>query len=322
MTARLKSTSAPITSATEGHYKIIDRVTDFEQKQASHPDFDPSKPITVIKSPNPTWQYGSGVKQDAASASSQHIEVDPYAADRPMINNYRLLIAGIAPRPIGFLSTVSKDGKKNLAPFSYFQVVDHDPPLFIVGLSSRPTGAKDTFVNLKETGECVINTVSENMIEAVNATSIDAPFGVSEWDISGLTEAPTTTVKASRVKESVFSIEGKVEDIKEFTHGKDGMSVAANVLIKASRFWVRQDATNDEVSHIDVEKLRPVAQLGGMAYGRVSETFEIPRRRWVDEVDGSEVLRRLEEQHSAEGEMKSSKDTIEEAQKTKEAASA
>jgi flavin reductase (DIM6/NTAB) family NADH-FMN oxidoreductase RutF len=193
--------------------------------------------------------------------------------------------------------------------------------MFIVGFSSRSTAAKDTFLNLKETGECVINTVSENMIEAVNATSIDAPHGVSEWDISGLTEAETTTVKASRVKESVFSIEGKVEDIKEFTHGSDGISVTANVLIKASRFWVREDATNEEVSHIHLEKLRPVGQLGGMAYGRVSETFEVPRRRWVDEVEQSEVLKRLEEDHLVGAEM-GSKDTIEEAQKAKEAARA
>jgi hypothetical protein len=125
---RTKSTSATITSATEGHYKIIDRVTDFERKQALRPDFDPSKPITLTKSPNPKWNYGSGVSQDATAASSKHVEIDPYGEDRPMINNYRLLISGVAPRPIGFISTASKSGKKNLAPFSYFQVIDHDPP--------------------------------------------------------------------------------------------------------------------------------------------------------------------------------------------------
>ncbi|KAF2629790.1 hypothetical protein BU25DRAFT_274322 [Macroventuria anomochaeta] len=317
---RMKSTSAPITSATEGHYKIIDRATGFEQRQASRPDFDPLKPITLIKSPDPTWTYGSGVAQDDAALSSKHVEVDPYAPDRPMINNYRLLISGIAPRPIGFLSTVSKNGKKNLAPFSYFQVIDHDPPMFIVGFSSRPHGAKDTFLNLKETGECVINTVSENMIEAVNATSIDAPYGVSEWEISGLTEAPSSTVAASRVNESVFSVEGRVVDIKEFHDcetEREGLSVAANVLIKASRFWVREDATNDEVSNIDVEKLRPVGQLGGMAYARVSETFEVPRRRWVDEVGRSEVLRGLEREHAKTGERVSEEDMVEEAQRVK-----
>ena len=67
------------------------------------------------------------------------------------------------------------------------------------------------------------------MIEAVNATSIDAPYDVSEWDVSGLHEAPSSTVKPARVAESVFNIEGKVIDIKEFTdHQKPGMSLAAN----------------------------------------------------------------------------------------------
>lgn len=212
-----------------------------------------------------------------------------------MVNNYKLLISGIAPRPIGFLSTVSGDGKtKNLAPFSYFQVVDHDPPMFIVGFSSRPGRVKDTYRNLKESGECVINTVSEDMIEAVNATSLDPPYGVSEWHVSGLHEAPTTTVRPSRVQESVMSIEGKVADIKEFSdHQKGGMSVAGLVLIKATRFWVREDATNDDVSNIDLDKLRPIAQLGGMSYGRISSTFELPRKRWADEQPKSKVLSEL-----------------------------
>jgi flavin reductase (DIM6/NTAB) family NADH-FMN oxidoreductase RutF len=212
-----------------------------------------------------------------------------------MINNYRLLVSGIAPRPVGFISTVSSDGQKNLSPFSYFQVIDHDPPMFIVGFSSRPGRVKDTYRNIQETGECVINTVSENMIEAVNATSIDAPYGVSEWDVSGLHEAPSTTVKPPRVAESVFSIEGKVVDIKEFSdHQKPGMSIAANVLIKATRFWVKDGSANADYSHIDLEKLRPIGQLGGVSYGRITSTFERPRKKWSEEVPKSELLTKLD----------------------------
>ncbi|KAL3959238.1 hypothetical protein ACCO45_007400 [Purpureocillium lilacinum] len=212
-----KSSSAAAAAAqkAEANYKIVDRAANFREKQAKRPDFEPDRPIEVTKHPNPQWTYGQGV--DGHDASTPHIEIDPYAEDRPMVNNYRLLISGIAPRPIGLISTLSGDGKtKNLSPFSYFQVIDHDPPMFIVGFSSRPGREKDTFRNLKETGECVINTVSESMIEAVNASSIDAPYGLSEWQISGLHEAPTSTVKPSRVQESVLSIEGKVIDIKEF----------------------------------------------------------------------------------------------------------
>ncbi|WYZ33990.1 hypothetical protein EsH8_I_000266 [Colletotrichum jinshuiense] len=282
-------------SSTKAPGAIVEKIHNFEETQSKRPDFDHSgAPIEVTKSPDPQWAYGQGVRTRLDTATHRHKEIDPYAPDRPMISNYRLLVSGIAPRPVGFLSTVSKDGKKNLSPFSYFQVIDHDPPMFIVGFSSRAGAVKDTYQNLKETGECVINTVSEDMIEAVNATSIDAPNGVSEWDISGLHEAPTSTVKPSRVLESVFSMEAKVADIKEFSdHANDGKSVAGMVLLKATRFWVREDAANSDFSHIALDKLRPIGQLGGMSYGRITSTFELPRRRWEDEKPKSELLEKL-----------------------------
>ncbi|KAJ5525307.1 hypothetical protein N7494_011957 [Penicillium frequentans] len=288
-----KSSSA--TAAAQKEYKIIQDIRNFEEIEFKRPDFDHEKPIEVTKSPYPNWKYGDGVPDNGASLIQKHREIDPYSPTRPMINNYRLLVSGIAPRPVGFISTVNEKGQKNLSPFSYFQVIDHDPPMFIVGFSSRPGRVKDTYQNLKETGECVINTVSENMIEAVNASSIDAPYGVSEWDVSGLHEAPSTTVKPSRVAESVFSVEGKVVDMKEFAdHQRPGMSLAATVLIKATRFWVKEGTADEDYSHIDLDKLRPVAQLGGVSYGRVVSTFERPRRKWDVEAPKSELLTRLD----------------------------
>ncbi|CAI7676087.1 unnamed protein product [Penicillium pancosmium] len=283
------------TAVAQNNYKIVQDVGNFAETEANRPDFDQEKPIEVTKSPYPKWEYGQGVPDNGASLAQKHHEIDPYAPDRPMINNYRLLVSGIAPRPVGFLSTISSQGQKNLSPFSYFQVIDHDPPMFIVGFSSRPGRVKDTYRNLKETKECVINTVSENMIEAVNASSIDAPYGVSEWEVSGLHEAPSTTVKPSRVEESVFNIEGKVIDIKEFTdHQQPGMSIAATVLIKATRFWVKEGTADPEYSHIDLDKLRPVGQLGGVSYGRITSTFERPRARWAEEVPKSQLLADLD----------------------------
>ncbi|KAL4940412.1 hypothetical protein BDV06DRAFT_230350 [Aspergillus oleicola] len=294
-------------SSTVGkpYYQIIQDVGNFAETEAARPPFNHSAPIKVTQSTYPSWKYGDGVpnrtSKDASSFKTEHHEIDPYASDRATISNYRILISGIAPRPIGFVSTVSKDGKtENLAPFSYFQVIDHDPPILILGFSSRPGREKDTLRNLRGTGECVINTVSESMIEAVNASSIDAPYGVSEWDISGLTKAHSTTVRPARVAESVFSIEGKVIEIKDFAAHSEGMSVGGVVLIKASRFWVKEGTTDEGLSHIDLEKLRPVAQLGGISYGRITEVFERPRMRWVDEVGKSEVLRELERRHRDE----------------------
>ncbi|OJJ99071.1 hypothetical protein ASPACDRAFT_1888706 [Aspergillus aculeatus ATCC 16872] len=295
--------AAAATKAAQANYKIVQDISNFAQTEASRLPFDHTPPaIEVTQSPYPSWTYGQGVPDNGASAGKTHREIDPYDTSRPAINNYRLLVSGIAPRPVGFLSTVSADGTtKNLAPFSYFQVVDHDPPLFVVGFSSRPGRAKDTYRNLQATGECVINTVSEGMIEAVNATAVDAPYGVSEWEVSGLTEAPSATVAPSRVRESVFSIEGQVLEIKEFAAHSPGMSVSAVVLIKATRFWVEEGAVDAEGSHIDLEKLRPVAQLGGVAYGRITSTFERPRTKWGVEVEKSEALRKLERRNEDGG---------------------
>lgn len=272
------------------------------------PDFDHSQtPIEVTKSPDSTWNYGQGLRIDSSYRGRTHKEIDPDAPSRRKSDNYHLLISGITPRLIGFISTQSRDGKiKNLAPFSYFPVVDHDPPLFIIGIGARSGKSKDTFLNLKDSGECVINTVSENMIEAVNATSLDAPYGVSEWDISGLHEAPTTTVNSSRVQESVFSIEGKVVEIKEFTEFvKPGMMPSAVVLIRGTRFWVR-DAINEECNHIDLDKLRPLGQLGGSAYGRITSIFDVPRKVWQNEMAEDEFLIGLEKERHEVGEQLSS----------------
>lgn len=198
-----------------------------------------------------------------------------------MIHNYSLMISGIVPRPIGLASTVSAEGKANLAPFSYFQIVDHDPPVFMLSFSGRNGASKDTLRNLRETGEAVLNTVSENMIQAVNATSVDAPHGVSEWALSGLTKALSTTVKPARVKDSVFSIETRLLKIVDFDTSQPSVnSHGCLALLEATRFWVREDAIDEQKRHIDLEKLRPVGQLGGIAYSRMTDTFELPRSSW------------------------------------------
>ncbi|TVY82919.1 Uncharacterized protein LSUE1_G002263 [Lachnellula suecica] len=210
--------------------------------------------------------------------TGSHIEIDPYEDGRSMIANYKLLVSGV-PRPISFVSTISKDGIRNLAPFSYFQVVDHDPPIFVIGFSGRADRPKDTMRNLVETGECVINVVSEHMIEAVNATSLDIPYEKSEWDLSGLEPAPSTTVKADRVQEAVFSIEGKLLEMKDldYGHAKLGKPFGSLAIIQATRFWVRGDALGENGDEIDISVMRPLVQLGGIQYGRVRETFELPR---------------------------------------------
>jgi flavin reductase (DIM6/NTAB) family NADH-FMN oxidoreductase RutF len=251
---------------------------DFNKVQASRPDWDESREWQFTKTRNPDWTYGSGAS-DKSSIDKSHVSIDPYAEGRPPVSNYKLLISGIVPRPIGFLSTRSKDGSStNLAPFSYTQVFNHDPPIFGVGFSGGLDNAKDTLRNLVDTDEVVINIISDHYIEAANACAIDLPYGQSEWVASGLTPAESKVVAPSRVKEAVFSIEGKLLNIQEFeSRAQPGKKTGVLAIIEGVHFWVREDAINEEQSLIDPAILRPISRLGGITYARVTDGFELLR---------------------------------------------
>lgn len=252
---------------------------DFEKVQASRPDFKREKEVTFTKPPIPHWKQGSGANDGGDSLKKSHVEIDPYEEGRDASSNYKLLISGIVPRPIALISTKSKDGKTtNLAPFSYAQVINHDPPLFAIGFVGSLDKAKDSLKNLAETEECVINIISEHFVEAANATAINAPYGVSEWDISGLHQAPSSTVQPARVKESALSIEGKLVETKQFeSRATPGKKTGVLAVIEGVRFWAREDVINDEKNLIDLKALKPISRLGGISYGRTTEALEIPR---------------------------------------------
>ncbi|KAI9740619.1 MAG: hypothetical protein M1818_004583 [Claussenomyces sp. TS43310] len=268
---------------------------DFKKVEGSREPFDSEAKWNIKQTVKPDWKLGDGANDGGASLKIPHVEIDPYEEGRPAAFNYKLLISGIVPRPIGFVSTRSKDGKStNLAPFSYTQVINHDPPMFIIGYAGGFDNAKDSLKNLTESGECVINIISEHFIEAANATSINAPYGVSEWALSGLTPAPCTTVKASRVREAVFSVEGKLESTKEFeSRATPGKKTGVLAIIEGTRFWVREDAINQERNLIDPAILRPMSRLGGITYGRVTEGLELPRPDYGEAVEHNEEAKRL-----------------------------
>jgi flavin reductase (DIM6/NTAB) family NADH-FMN oxidoreductase RutF len=252
--------------------------------ESSRPDWPEENKWHYTKIRNPSWKLGDGANDNGESLKKEHVEIDPYAEGRPAVSNYKLLISAIIPRPVGFVSTRSKDGKStNLAPFSYTQLVNHDPPVFVIGYAGGMDNAKDSLKNLTETGECVLNIISEHFIEAANSTSINAPYGVSEWALSGLTPAPCTQVKASRVKEAIFAAECKLMNTQEFeSRATPGKKTGVLAVVEGVRFWAREDAINEDRNLIDPAILKPVARLGGITYARITEGFEIPRPDWEE----------------------------------------
>lgn len=128
------------------------------------------------------------------------------------------------------------------------------------------------------------------MVEAANSTSVDSPHGISEWSMSGLTPAKSDIVQAPRVAESIFSVEAKLVKTHEIaSRAKPGTVSSVMAIIEGVRFWVREDAINEDKSQIDPSVLKPIARMGGITYARLGDMFEIPRPRFDDVKEDHQV---------------------------------
>ncbi|GAA5965049.1 hypothetical protein JCM8115_005697 [Rhodotorula mucilaginosa] len=276
----------------------------FPEVEASRPDFQASEQFNVTKIPSPEWQVGTGAngRQDLpgvkeglwdgknANEPGRFREIDP-ATVEPKGGLYKMMISAVTPRPIGFLSTVNAKGERNLAPFSYFNMVSHDPPC-VMAAFTHPSAdeLKGTCENILDTKEFVANLISEPFVEAANYTSIDAPKGVSEWPLSGLTPVDSKTIKPPRVGESGFSMECVLEHHYHL-HNDAGKRTGTVVLGRVKLFHVRSDLINDWL--IDTDKLQPVSRLGGITYGRTTSVYETPRPVFAKEKERDEVKKLL-----------------------------
>ncbi len=185
---------------------------------------------------------------------------------------YKLMTSTIVPRPIAWISTVSKDGVFNVAPFSYFAGVSSSPPLLMVSVGSKETGEKkDTWKNIEETGEFVVNIVTKQLLEKMNITSIAFDEDIDEFKEADLTPEPSLIVKAPRIKESPINIECKKFEIINI--GKMGIIFGEIV-----NFHIKDELLNEK-GYVDTKKIEIVGRLGGAEYCIISEnnTIEIKR---------------------------------------------
>jgi len=183
---------------------------------------------------------------------------------------YRLMIGVIVPRPIAFVSTVNREGRVNAAPFSYFNALTSEPPLIGISISLRAGLPKDTLRNIRETGDFVVNTVTERMAARIVQASGDWPEEVDELALVGFTPAACDLVRSPRVVESPVNLECRLH--REIELGRAFLVVGEIV-----RAHVSDDVLTD--GRVDVEKLRPLGRLGGDAYSVVREVLHLPRPR-------------------------------------------
>jgi len=194
----------------------------------------------------------------------------------PFQETHKLMIGSIVPRPIAFVSTLSKDGKNNVAPFSYFNGVCSKPPTIMFAPARRGWDGeeKDTLINIRDTEEFVVNIVSEPFAEKMVLCSTDFDSDVDEFGMSGLTPVTSQKVAPPRVGESKVSFECKLNQIVEIGDGTagSGFVVIGSIVL----FHIDDDVYDN--GRILLDKLQPLGRLAGNWYTRTTDILKIIRK--------------------------------------------
>ena len=182
---------------------------------------------------------------------------------------YKLMISCIIPRPIAFVTTLSRDGITNLAPFSFFNGVSSDPPVVSIAVATKKDGSKkDTWRNIEETGEYVINIVVPELMDAVIIGAKELPHNVSELDLAKLSTLPSAKIKPPRLAASPINLECTLLKIVEVED--TGLILGRVVMVHAK----------DEIldgNRVDPRRLTFLGRLGDDLYCKVNDIFERKR---------------------------------------------
>ena len=198
--------------------------------------------------------------------NQEYLHIDPKETSVPKF--HKLMLGAVAPRPIAFASTIDKEGRPNVSPFSFFNVFGMNPPLLIFSPSrrGRDNTTKNTYENVKEVPEVVINVVNFEMVQQVSDASAEFPKGVNEFEMVGFTMEKSDLVRPFRVKESPVQFECRVIQVIETgTQHAAGNLVICEIL----RMHVNP-VILDESGTIDPHKIDLVGRLGRNHYVRAS----------------------------------------------------
>ncbi len=185
----------------------------------------------------------------------------------------------VAPRPIGWVSTLDTQGRANLAPYSFFNGCGDAPPLVMfaqTGRKNRPEPLKDTIANVRDTGEFACNIVSEALKDAMNLSSGTYQPEVDEFDLADLTKAPGQAIAAPHVAEAPAVLECRavkiIDDLPNwYEHTLNVIVIGEIVGVHIDDAYIREDG------RIDVEAFKPVARMGYMDYTTVTGIWEMLR---------------------------------------------
>lgn len=186
---------------------------------------------------------------------------------------YKLLTAAVTPRPIGWVSSINAKGERNLAPFSFFNVVGYDPPHVIFAPISPNGRKKDTCANVLETGEFVVNMVTEELAEQMSNTSAALPPEADEFEFAGLTPQDSILVKPPRVKESLIQFECKLVHHYSFVDKQNGSTVLFGQVVM---IHVADEILLPDFK-INTDLYKTIGKMEGGLYCKTSDQFFLDR---------------------------------------------
>lgn len=190
---------------------------------------------------------------------------------------YKLMSAAITPRPIAWLTTLSAAGVRNAAPYSFFNMMGADPPLVVVGLMRQADGSyKDSARNALDTGEFVVNLVSEPDAAVMNFTCIDGPPDFDELEAAGIGTLASTKIAPPRIASAPVSMECRV--FKAIDAGQTTV-----MLGEVLQFHICDELLDADRLHVDTLAMRLVARMHGAGwYARCTDLFQQTRPVFED----------------------------------------
>lgn len=187
---------------------------------------------------------------------------------------YKLLTGSVIPRPIAWVSTKDENGINNLAPFSYFNILGDDPPHVMFSTRRDNNSNKDTLNNVLSNGQFVVNMVTEDLVEKMNATSQAVAPDVDEFQLVCVTPIASEKIKPMRVKESPISFECEMVHHYFLENHKQG---GACVIIGRIVMMHFDESVIMDNYKINMENYKPVSRLAGANYSKIGEIFTIKR---------------------------------------------
>jgi flavin reductase (DIM6/NTAB) family NADH-FMN oxidoreductase RutF len=183
----------------------------------------------------------------------------------------------VAPRPIGWISTINSKGQVNLAPFSHFNLVSTAPPVVMFSCNApADRHEKDTVTNIRETGEFVTNLVTWTLRESMNMSSIVAPYGTDEFELAGLEKAPSVMVRPPRVAASPASMECRLLQILDIEPTGPGETFSRVVFGRIVGVHLNERFVGAD-GRFDTVLAEPLTRLDGNRYASVGKLDEMGR---------------------------------------------